>query len=255
MSFNDLFSDHADDYARHRPTYPKELFAYLASLTPSHQAAFDCGTGNGQGAIMLAPYFEHVYASDPSQAQIDKAPTNDNISYHVATAEQCPLPDQSVSLISVFQALHWFDLKQFSQEVLRILTEDGILAIIGYHRAITELPEVDTAYQDFNYHYLWQQDCWAKERLHLINDYQTLELPIEEQLAPSFYIDMHWNYQDYLAYINTWSAVKTHIKRYGTNPVDTVLAPAIQAHWPNPEQARRVRFPLVIRVGSVLPAS
>ena len=44
MSFEDHFSQSAQEYARYRPSYPPELFAYLASLCTSHQLAWDCGT-------------------------------------------------------------------------------------------------------------------------------------------------------------------------------------------------------------------
>lgn len=50
LSFADYFSCHASDYAAHRPTYPQQLFSYLATLTQSHDLAWDCGTGNGQAA-------------------------------------------------------------------------------------------------------------------------------------------------------------------------------------------------------------
>ena len=57
MSFKDRFSGHAAEYALYRPHYPKELFQYLASLAPNRDAAWDCATGNGQAAEMLAEYF------------------------------------------------------------------------------------------------------------------------------------------------------------------------------------------------------
>jgi hypothetical protein len=51
MTFSDHFSDHADRYKAYRPTYPDELFTYLASLVPDHDLAWDCATGNGQAAL------------------------------------------------------------------------------------------------------------------------------------------------------------------------------------------------------------
>ena len=53
-AFEDHFSTHSRQYAQARPTYPDEIYAYLASLAPARSLAWDCGTGNGQAAIGLA---------------------------------------------------------------------------------------------------------------------------------------------------------------------------------------------------------
>ena len=60
---------------------------------------------------------------------------------------------------------------------------------------------------------------------------------------------MQWTLYDYLAYLNTWSAVKTYEKQYGANPIETELLPKIKEQWPDPDRPREVRFPLVLRVG------
>ena len=45
-----------------------------------------------------------------------------------------PFDDQSVDLVSCCQAIHWFDIPKFYQEVNRVLKpEQGVLAIYGYH--------------------------------------------------------------------------------------------------------------------------
>ena len=45
MTFKDHFSKQAADYAKFRPGYPQELFAYLGRIAPSRELAWDCGTG------------------------------------------------------------------------------------------------------------------------------------------------------------------------------------------------------------------
>ena len=70
MAFKDLFSKQAQDYARFRPQYPANLFEYLASLTTAHKLAWDCGTGSGQAAQGLVPYFEKIVATDEQQGVI-----------------------------------------------------------------------------------------------------------------------------------------------------------------------------------------
>ena len=87
MKFKDHFSGHAVEYAKFRPHYPDELFEHLASISPRHEVAWDCATGNGQAAVGLARHFDGVTATDASAQQIESAEPNDLISYRVAPAE------------------------------------------------------------------------------------------------------------------------------------------------------------------------
>jgi ubiquinone/menaquinone biosynthesis C-methylase UbiE len=249
LMFQDLFSGHADDYKLHRPTYPKALFDYLSSLVSDYQAVWDCGTGNGQAAAMLADYFETVYATDPSAKQIEVATKRANINYQVAAAEAVPLADQSVSVVTVFQAFHWFDAEAFYKEVRRVLKPEGILAIIGYHTAITGIDGIDALYRWFNHDFLWKKDCWAMARESLNADYCHAQLPGIRVKAPDFFSTCHWTMQDYIAYFNTWSAVKAYEKKYGENPVAQFVVPKLEKLWSHPDQVREVSFPLVIKIG------
>ena len=105
----DLFSKQSAEYAKYRPTYPKELIRYVVSFVAEKQIAWDCATGNGQAARMLAPYFQKILATDISEKQLSQAFTDSKISYSVAAAEKTGFPDNSFDLISVAQAYHWFD--------------------------------------------------------------------------------------------------------------------------------------------------
>ena len=58
MSFKDHFSKQAADYAKFRPSYPREMFEYLGTITATRQLAWDCATGNGQAAVELATAFD-----------------------------------------------------------------------------------------------------------------------------------------------------------------------------------------------------
>src|SRR5690349_10648465 len=111
----DRFSAQADLYARYRIDYPPELYAFLLATVPRRQRAWDCATGNGQVAAVLAQYFKHVDATDISQAQLDQAAARPNITYQLAPAEHTPFPDNSFALITVAQALHWFDQEAFNE--------------------------------------------------------------------------------------------------------------------------------------------
>src|SRR5687768_12795396 len=98
MSFNDHFSGHASAYARYRPDYPPELFAYLASLTPRQEVALDCATGSGQAALGLANHFALVVASDGSVSQLQNAEHHPKVAYVGNLAEQPALRAGTVDL-------------------------------------------------------------------------------------------------------------------------------------------------------------
>ena len=98
---------------------------------PDKKTAWDCGTGNGQVAVKLSQYFNEVYATDLSSAQIENADKK-NIFYSVENAEETLFPDNKFDLITVAQAIHWFDFENFYNEVERNLKPGGIIAVIGY---------------------------------------------------------------------------------------------------------------------------
>ena len=131
-AFKDHFSSQATDYARFRPNYPAELFAWLAGIAPSRDTAWDCGTGSGQAAIGLAAHFARVFATDPSRKQLEHAEPHPRIDYRLAPAEVRLLDTASIDLVTVAQAIHWFDLDKFYAEAKRVLKPGGIIAAWTY---------------------------------------------------------------------------------------------------------------------------
>ena len=109
----DNFSGQAEVYARFRPTYPQELFDFILDQLLKKEQAWDCATGNGQTAIVLAKYFSKVYATDISQQQLNHAHKKDNIIYSRQPAEQTSFEDNSFDLVTVSQALHWLQFDSF----------------------------------------------------------------------------------------------------------------------------------------------
>jgi methylase of polypeptide subunit release factors len=86
------FTEIAESYSESRPGYPSELFAWLASVVPSRDVAWDTATGNGQAALGLAEHFDRVIATDRCEAQILHAKPHSHVEYRVAQAETSGLP-------------------------------------------------------------------------------------------------------------------------------------------------------------------
>src|SRR3954471_1919616 len=128
----DNFSTQSEQYVKFRPTYPDKLYQFLWPLIETKDTAWDCATGNGQVAQELSKHFKGVYATDISENQIKNAIQRENIFYKVERAEQTSFRNKNFDLITVAQAIHWFDFEAFYKEVKRVIKPKGILTVIGY---------------------------------------------------------------------------------------------------------------------------
>ena len=81
--------------------------------------AWDCACGNGQVARHLVKFFQSVEASDMSENQIEHAYRHERINYSVQKSESTVFPDSCFDLICVAEAIHWFDIPKFYDEVRR----------------------------------------------------------------------------------------------------------------------------------------
>lgn len=245
--FQDHFSGHARDYRAFRPDYPPALFEFLASVTPGRQLVWDCGTGNGQAAVALAEHFQRVFATDASAEQIKNAEPNPRVEYAVAPAEQCPLPDGCADLVTVAQALHWFNHDRFYAEVCRVCVPRGLLAVWTY--AFHSVgPEIDPVLEKLQAEFI--RPYWPAERAFVDNGYRDIPFPFPELPAPAFEMTAQWDLPHLVGYMNTWSAVRQYEKKHASNPVG-LLATELEHVWGHPEMVRTVRWRFHLRVGRV----
>jgi trans-aconitate methyltransferase len=100
------FATEAVEYAHLRPTYPDNLFEFLATIVASRNIAWGCATGNGQAATHLTRHFGQVIATDESGEMIAQAPRDPRITYWIAEAEDSGIEDDLVDLVTVASAIH-----------------------------------------------------------------------------------------------------------------------------------------------------
>ena len=247
MSSADHFTQVAGQYAAFRPSYPDELFDWLAGIAPQRKLAWDCGAGSGQATAALAARFEQVIGTDISAAQLASASKLTNVEYRVAPAEASGLPDQSSDLVTVAQAMHWFDLLKFYAEVRRVLKPQGIIAAWGYNRLLIGQPEVQRIVDHFYEETIGSY--WPPERVLVENSYRDLDFPFPRIAAPQFSLHKDWAREHLLGYLRSWSAVGRFKAANGYDPVDT-LAGEIAVYWPDGKRLR-VEWPLFMLAGKV----
>jgi|1185.fasta_scaffold163556_2 SAM-dependent methyltransferase len=243
---SDHFSAVADAYALRRPAYPAELFAFLAGAARGHDLAWDCAAGSGQASIPLAQFFRRVIATDISSAMLAQAPVHASVEYRRGSAYESGLDAGSADLVTVAQALHWFEPERFYAEVGRVLKPGGILAVWTYGTQLMEDPVVNAIVGRF-YHEV-VGPYWPPERCHVEAGYSTISFPYPELTHPEFQMRQHWTLDELLGYIATWSATQLYRKGKGSDPIPE-LGLELQRHWGDNPRSRLVRWPLTLRVG------
>jgi len=239
----DNFSKQANLYAKFRPDYPFEMYEHLLSLCKKKDRLWDCGTGNGQVAGVLASYFQQVEASDISQKQLDQAVSKERINYRLCRAEQTPFENTSFDLITVAQAIHWFDFEPFFKEVRRVAKPGSHLAVWGYG-----LLRIDEKIDELIDIFYTQTigPFWAEERKHIDQQYESIPFPFHQiKTNHQFNITREWSLRQLEGYLNTWSAVQNYIRQHQENPVDQIIQQIKQQQlWP---AQKAVSFPIFLK--------
>jgi ubiquinone/menaquinone biosynthesis C-methylase UbiE len=242
----DNFSRQADLYSKYRPDYPKVLYDFILSHVTARQISWDCGTGNGQAAKELAKYFEKVFATDISQKQIDNAQQATNIFYSIQPAEQTNFPENTFDLITVSQALHWFQFDKFYTEVKRVAKPGAWIAVWMYG-LLSISPEIDELVS-IQFYKNTLGTYWDYERKFVDDNYSTIPFPFREIKTPLFKIHFEWTLDELQGYFNTWSALQKYIADNKVNPVDDLMQKIKSV---TNDQTMKIVFPVHLRMGQI----
>ncbi|MBS1949445.1 MAG: class I SAM-dependent methyltransferase [Bacteroidetes bacterium] len=238
----DRFSQHANQYAAFRPTYPNLLYDFIFSQVKNFDYAWDAGTGNGQVARDLCRHFKKVYATDISKKQLENAHVSENIVYSTA-GETTPFPEKYFDLVTVAQAIHWFDREKFYAEVKRVAKPNAVVAIWGYG-LLSITNEIDPMLNDFYVNIIGQY--WDKERKLIDEEFKTIDFPFREIGCPKFSFSAEWTIDQFHGYLTTWSSVQKFIHEKQFNPADELIS-RINSLWRS--EKLNVQFPLFMRIG------
>lgn len=130
------FSGRADNYARHRPGYPRAVLDLLedrCGLAGSSVVA-DVASGTGLLSELFLDSGNRVFGVEPNTqmrlaGERYLAEYADFVSV-AGTAEATTLSDASVDLVVVGHAFHWFDPERARAEFARILGSGGCVALL-----------------------------------------------------------------------------------------------------------------------------
>ena len=127
------FGAEAAAYERGRPSYPPEAIDWL--LPDGAHRVLDLGAGTGKLTTRLAERGLDVVAVDPVPEMLELLTRSlPDTPALLGTAEEIPLPDDSVDAVLVAQAWHWFDPERAIQEVARVLRPGGRLGLVWNNR-------------------------------------------------------------------------------------------------------------------------
>jgi len=237
------FAPVAAAYAQFRPRYPAPLYEWLAGIAPGTGRAWDCACGSGQASVDLATRFARVDATDASAEQLAQAPADPRVHYGVASAESSGFDGATFDLVTVAQALHWFDCPRFYAEAKRVLKPDGVLAAWSYGICSIEPCDGNDALQDFYTNVVGPY--WPAERHHVDEAYRGLVFPEPRLPAPPFALQAAWTLGELAGYVRSWSATARYTAVNGEDPVPGLESTLLRV-WGDPAVRHTVRWPLTV---------
>jgi len=141
--FSARFTGRVENYRQFRPRYPDAVAAVLEKECglKSGSTIVDIAAGTGILAQIFLERGNHVVAVEPNEEMraacatlVERYPRLRCVD---GVAEATGLPSHAFDLITVGQALHWFDLKRARAEFARILRPDGWCAVIYNERRLS----------------------------------------------------------------------------------------------------------------------
>lgn len=261
-----LYVKQAKEYADARPTYPSELFEFVASKTPCHDLAWDVGTGSGQAILPLAEMYKKVIGTDTSANQLELAPKLPNVIYFLTPPtmsihelqQTATISESYLDLVTVAEALHWLDLPNFyAQAKWALKKPNGLIAAWCY----TPTPDVDDVVDAVFERFYESSGPYWEEGKKLVDDgYRSVAFPFGpvdglDHTGPfEFVAQKVMRLEHYLTYIRSWSAYNT-AKEKGVELLSDEVVEKFKVAWNNNSGdvggEKVVKFPIYLRIGKV----
>jgi SAM-dependent methyltransferase len=199
------FAGVADAYERGRPEYDPGVVGAMAAelgLAPGG-TILDLAAGTGKLTRALAGAGYDVTAVEPQASlreilgeQVGIERVRDGV------AEQIPLPDASVEVVTVADAFHWFDRPRALDEIRRVLAPGGGLAL-------------------FNTRPDWRAASWCDEFVRLV---------VENRVEHPHFDGRPWH--EYVREAEGWSEPwEVHVTTYPPAETSRLLDQLASMSW------------------------
>ncbi|XP_042020335.1 putative methyltransferase DDB_G0268948 [Salvia splendens] len=258
----ELFVKQAKEYSESRPTYPQQLFDFIASKSISNDLAWDVGTGTGQAALSLAAIYNNVITTDTSPAQLELAAPHPNITYRCTTTVvamdelQTKVGSQSTfDLVAVAQAMQWFDRLAFYDRAKWLLKKPGGVLAAWCYTTPEVVATIDAVFHIF--YTVDSQPYWDSARGACGRKYETAEFPFEpvdghkDTWPVPFNAEKEMDLEGFFTYLRSWSAYQT-AKEKGVELLTGDVVDRFTAAWSGDGVTRKTKvFPVYLRIGKV----
>jgi SAM-dependent methyltransferase len=135
-SYGRVFDAVAEDYDRHRPTYPDVLIDRACEGIGPGATVLEIGCGTGQLTRSLLARGLRVTAVEPGQQLIARARNQldgvGDVRFVNARLENVSLPRAQYSAVFSASAIHWIDPDVSWRKAADALVDDGSLALVSY---------------------------------------------------------------------------------------------------------------------------
>ena len=123
------FGQQASLYERLRPSYPAQAIDELLPRRGRRVVDVGAGTGKLTGALLRAGHTVVAVEPDPGMRAtlIEQLP---GVDAREGTGEALPLADRGADAICYGQSWHWVEPEAGAREARRVLTGDGVLALV-----------------------------------------------------------------------------------------------------------------------------
>jgi SAM-dependent methyltransferase len=228
-----------------------------AGIQVDRGTLFDLGCGSGQAMVPLAPHFNRCVGADISETQVEAcarrldkklaAADRAKCSVHVGGATEFNLPAeaQPVDIVTVAQAMHWFDMPAFGKQLEQHLRPGGLVFAWMYGLSELEpapcndlLVKLDAM--------LMRDGHWPAGRKHIDDGYRRLSLsvPLPVEQVRTFRPVETRSLDDFVAYLSTWSGINRYIAKTGHSAVLDEFKVKMAAHLEGGKAPLRVTLPI-----------
>lgn len=196
MTGADRFTDKAQKYEKYRPSYPNESVSIImkeCNFNLNNDIIIaDIGAGTGKFTELLLENNYTVYAIEPNDKMRAIAESkflgNHKYKSFNGNAENTPLKDNSIDIITVAQALHYFDLNKVKIEFRRILKQNGKVVLLWNFRDRTSNFMKEYEKILYTFHAKDVSPTFAQDKMNedvydnLFSEYKAFSIPYSQEL-------------------------------------------------------------------------